>query len=56
MTGLIASIAASLVAWLVQTALAGHVSKTAEYVASFVVWSLVFVPSYVWIRRLREGV
>jgi uncharacterized membrane protein YeiB len=55
MTGLLASVAASLVAWLAEALLAGHVSATAEYGVSFVIWSLVFVPSYVWIKRLREG-
>ena len=55
MTGLLASVPASLMAWLVEALLAGHVSETLEYVVSFVVWSLVFVPAYVWIKGLREG-
>jgi uncharacterized membrane protein YeiB len=55
MTGLFASVAASLVAWLAELALAGHVSEVAEYAISFVVWAVVFVPTYVWIKRLREG-
>jgi uncharacterized membrane protein YeiB len=55
MTGLLASVVASLVAWIAEVALAGHVSETSEYVVSFVIWSLVFVPSYVWIKKLREG-
>jgi uncharacterized membrane protein YeiB len=55
MTGLLASVIASLLAWVAEAVLAGHVSSTAEYVVSFVIWALVFVPSYVWIKRLREG-
>jgi uncharacterized membrane protein YeiB len=55
MTMLAASTVASLVAWLVELALGKHVSETASYIVSFVVWSIVFVPSFVWIKRLREG-
>jgi uncharacterized membrane protein YeiB len=55
MTGLLASVAASLVAWLAELALSGHVSELTEYAISFAIWAVVFVPSYVWIKRLREG-
>jgi uncharacterized membrane protein YeiB len=56
MTGLVASVMASLVAWGFDFVLSGHVSETAQYVVSFIVWAVVFVPSYVWVKRLREGV
>jgi hypothetical protein len=56
MTGLVASIAASIVAGLVEFLLSGlHVSETTGFVVSFIVWSVAFVPLYVWIKRLREG-
>jgi ABC-type thiamin/hydroxymethylpyrimidine transport system permease subunit len=55
MTTLAASTLASIAAWLIDRVLDGHVSETASYVVSFVVWAIVFVPSFVWIKRLREG-
>jgi len=54
MTALLASLVSSLAAWVVDLVLGGHVSETASYVVSFVVGSVVFVPSYVWIKRLRD--
>jgi hypothetical protein len=54
MTGLLASIVASLAGWLVDLVLAGHVSETTDFIVSFVVGSVVFVPTYVWIKRLRD--
>jgi hypothetical protein len=35
--------------------LSGHVSDGANMVVSFVVWAVVFVPAFVWVKRLREG-
>jgi uncharacterized membrane protein YeiB len=55
MVALFASIIASLVAWLFDLVLSGHVSETTQYVVSFIVGSVVFVPSYVWIKRLKDG-
>jgi uncharacterized membrane protein YeiB len=55
MTGLVASIIASLAAWPVDLLLSGHVSDAVEYTVSFIVWAVVFVPSFVWIKRVREG-
>jgi uncharacterized membrane protein YeiB len=55
MTTLVASTVASIAAWLVDLALGKHVSETASYVVSFGVWAVVFVPSFVWIKKLREG-
>ncbi len=55
MTTIAASAIASIVAWLVELALGGHISETSSYVVSFVVWAIVFVPTFVWIKRLREG-
>jgi ABC-type thiamin/hydroxymethylpyrimidine transport system permease subunit len=56
MTTLLASIIASLAAWVVDLVLGGHVSETTSYVVSFIVGSVVFVPSYVWIKRLRDSI
>ena len=55
MTALLASIIASLVAWLFDLVLSGHVAETTQYVVSFIVASVVFVPSYIWIKRIREN-
>jgi ABC-type thiamin/hydroxymethylpyrimidine transport system permease subunit len=55
MTGLVASVIASLAAWPVEYLLSGHVSDSVQYTVSFIVLAVVFVPSYVWIKRLREG-
>jgi uncharacterized membrane protein YeiB len=55
MTSLVASVFASLIAWGASAILDGHVSDTTGFVVSFVVWAVVFVPSFVWIKRLREG-
>ena len=55
MTSLIASVMASLVAYGVSLLLDGHVSPATDFIVGFVVWSLVFVPSFVWVKRLRGG-
>ena len=54
MTALLASVVASLAAWLLDRLLEGHVSETARYVVSFVVGSIVFVPAYIYVKRLRD--
>jgi uncharacterized membrane protein YeiB len=54
-TALLASIIASLVAWLFDLVLRGHVSETTQYIVSFVVGSVVFVPSYIWIKRMKDN-
>lgn len=54
MTMIAASTIASIAAWLVDLALDRHVSETASYMISFAVWAIVFVPSFVWIKRLRD--
>jgi len=55
MVSVIASIISSLAAWLVSAVLQGHVSDGTEMIVSFIVGSIVFVPSYIWVKRLREG-
>jgi hypothetical protein len=55
MIGLLATIPASVVAWLVSAALGNHVSDATSFVVSFVVWAIVFVPLFVWIKGLRDG-
>jgi uncharacterized membrane protein YeiB len=55
MAMLAASTIASIAAWLVDLALGHHVSEGSSYVVSFVVWAIVFVPTFVWIKRLRDG-
>jgi hypothetical protein len=55
MTGLLAAVAGSLAGWLTQAVLGGHVPETAEYLLSFLVSSFVFVATYAWIKRLRDG-
>jgi uncharacterized membrane protein YeiB len=55
MTGLLASVIASFVAWGVSAVLDGHISATTDIVLGFVVWAIVFVPTFVWIKRLRDG-
>jgi hypothetical protein len=55
MTGLIASVLASLVAWGVSALLDGHIGTGTDLVLGFVVWAVVFVPTFVWVKRLREG-
>ncbi len=55
MTGILASVIASVVAWGVSAVLDGHISQTTDLVLGFVVWALVFVPCFVWIKRLRDG-
>jgi ABC-type thiamin/hydroxymethylpyrimidine transport system permease subunit len=54
-TALLASIIASLVAWLFDLVLSGHVAETTQYIVSFVVGSVVFVPSYIWIKRMKDN-
>jgi uncharacterized membrane protein YeiB len=55
MTSVLASVVASLVAWGVSALLEGHISTATDIVLGFVVWAVVFVPSFVWINRLRDG-
>jgi len=55
MTGILASVVASLVAWGVSALLEGHVSGATDAIVGFVVWAVVFVPCFVWVKRLREG-
>ena len=55
MTSILASVIASLVAWGVTALLGDHVSFATETVVSFVVWAIVFVPTFVWVKRLRDG-
>jgi hypothetical protein len=54
-TSLVASVFASAVAWLVEVMLSGHVSDGTSMVVSFLVFGAVFIPSYVWIKRVRDG-
>jgi ABC-type thiamin/hydroxymethylpyrimidine transport system permease subunit len=56
MTALLASVISSLAAWLLDLVLSGHVEETTRYIVSFIVGSIVFVPSYVWIKRLRDQI
>ncbi len=44
-----------MVAWAVSLAVEGHVSESTDIVLGFVVGAVVFVPSYVWLKRLRDG-
>jgi len=53
-TALLASIIGSLAAWVLDLVLSGHVTETTRFVVSFVVGSVVFVPSYMWIKRMRD--
>lgn len=55
MNSLVASIIASLVAWPVSALLDGHVSDATGMIVGFVLWAVVFVPCFVWVKRLREG-
>ena len=55
MNALLATIVASLGAWGISALLSGHVSDTTDIVVSFVVSGIVFVPCFVWIKRVREG-
>jgi len=55
MTSLLASVLASLPAWGLSALLSGHVSDATDMIVSLVVWSALFVPAYVWVKRLREG-
>jgi hypothetical protein len=52
---LIASLLASFPAWGVEALLDGHVSDGTGMIVSFLVWGAVFVPAFVWIKRMREG-
>jgi hypothetical protein len=51
----LASVIASLVAWPVTALLSGTISDGANLVVGFVVSAIVFVPTFVWLKRLREG-
>ncbi len=55
MTGLIASVLASLPVWALSALLHGHVSDATEMIVTFVLWAVLFVPAYVWVKKLREG-
>jgi hypothetical protein len=54
-TAIIASILASLPAYGLSALLEGHVSESVDMVLSFVVWAVLFVPAFVWIKRMRDG-
>jgi hypothetical protein len=56
MTALLASVIASLACWLIDLVLSGHVEETTRYIVSFVVGSVVFVPAYIWIKRMRDQI
>ncbi len=55
MNSLLATIMASIPAWGITALLDGHVSDGTGMVVSFVVWAVLFVPAFVWVKRLREG-
>jgi hypothetical protein len=55
MTGMIASVLASLPAWALSALLEGHVSVGVDMVLGFVVWSICFIPTFMWLKRMREG-
>jgi uncharacterized membrane protein YGL010W len=55
LTSLLASVVASLVAWGLSALLDGHVSAVTDTVLGFVVWAVVFVPTFVAIKRVRDG-
>lgn len=50
-----ASAVASIAAWLIDLAVGRYLPETASYGVSFVVWAVVFVSSFVGIKRLRDG-
>ncbi len=52
---MLASVIASLVAWPVTALLSGTISDGANLVVGFVVASVVFVPAFVLLKRLRDG-
>jgi hypothetical protein len=54
-TALLASILASIVTWPLTAVLEGHISTFANGVVGFVTWAIVFVPTFVWVKRLRDG-
>jgi ABC-type thiamin/hydroxymethylpyrimidine transport system permease subunit len=54
MAGLAASVGASAVAYFFEWLLSGHVSEGVSFTVSFFVWAIVFVPSFVYLKRLRE--
>jgi uncharacterized membrane protein YeiB len=53
--GILASVVASAVGWGITIVLEGHVSDTTNLIVGFVISSIVFVPSFVWIKRMRDG-
>jgi hypothetical protein len=53
--GILASVLASFAGWAVTVPLEGHVSDTTNLIVGFVVSGVVFVPSFVWIKRMRDG-
>jgi hypothetical protein len=55
MVSIAASVLSSLVAWAAAAMLEGHISDAALFIVSTVIWSIVFVPTFVWIKRLRDG-
>jgi hypothetical protein len=55
MTGILASLLASLPAWVLSAVLDGHVSMTVDLVLSFIVWSVAYVPIFIWLKRMKEG-
>jgi hypothetical protein len=55
MVGLIASVLASLPAWGLSAVLDGHVSQGTDFLLSFVVWSIAYVPLYMWLKKLKQG-
>jgi uncharacterized membrane protein YeiB len=54
-TALLASVLASLVTWPVTALLNDRVSDATNLVVGFVLWAVVFVPAFVWLKRLRSG-
>jgi uncharacterized membrane protein YeiB len=54
-TSLIASVLASLPTWALSAVLDGHVSDTTNMLVGLVVWSILFVPAFIWVKKLREG-
>lgn len=55
MTGFLALLASTLVAWLVHVVLGEHVSLATDFAVGTLAGGVAYIAAYYWLKKLRGG-
>ena len=55
MTGFLALIASTLVAWLLHVLIGAHVSLATDFVVGTLAGAVAYVAAFYWLKKLRGG-